>query len=298
MSTMTLSMNEDGSLQLVTGLHDPGCGTQRSMQIIVGEALDIPPDQVHVSLGDTRSGVYDAGTYGSRVTYVAGRCAYETACLMKKRLLQLGAEILGLPENLATVLNGGVSALDGTGSFLSFRSLATQALDRLLTDICVTHTCYAKDNPGVYSVHFCEVLVDTYTGQVSIPSYLVSQDVGRAINRSMVDGQLTGAVNMCVGYALSEELKLNPQDGGVINGTYRKYHIPNMCDMPHVDTLILEFGGDSGPYEAKSVGEIACVPGAAAIVNAVNNAIGGNLTQLPLTPERILAFLNRKEDLC
>ena len=118
--------------------------------------------------------------------------------------------------------------------------------------------------------------MDTKTGIVKIKDFLAVHDIGRIINGGMVEGQVEGGVQMAIGYALYEDLNINAQ-GMVVNDTFQKYNLINMPDMPKVRTIFIEDGGDDGPFGAKSLGEIATVPGTAAIVNAVNNALGTDL---------------------
>ena len=124
------------------------------------------------------------------------------------------------------------------------------------------------------------------TGLARVTDFLAVADVGRAINRGMVEGQYRGAVQMGIGYALCEEIALDdlgrPRPGG-----FKDYHLVNAPDMPDVAVLLVEHEGDDGPYGAKSVGEIATVPTAAAVVNAVNHALGTRITTLPATPEKV-----------
>ncbi|WP_432666951.1 molybdopterin cofactor-binding domain-containing protein [Wukongibacter baidiensis] len=289
-TSMTLKMNEDGSFNLISCLHDVGCGTVTSMKLIVAEVLDIAPDLISVSEGDTDSTPYDFGSYGSRVTYVAGACAKKVAESVKEKIL-LGAEmIFQRPKEHLEIGNGEVRIRGKEKSKLSYREIATTTKFKHETDIIATETHRSKSNPGVYGAHFAEVEVDTLTGLARVTDYLAVQDIGKAINRGMVEGQVQGAVQLGIGYALCEEIKID-DNGKVINDSFAKYHVINAPDMPDVKVLLVEDGGDDGPFGAKSVGEIATVPVAAAVVNAVNNALGTNLSDLPLTPEKIIEAL-------
>jgi xanthine dehydrogenase molybdenum-binding subunit len=157
----------------------------------------------------------------------------------------------------------------------------------------VSETHQNTSNPGGYAADFAEVEVDTLTGLIRVIDFLASHDVGIAINRGTIEGQLQGGVQMGIGYALSEDIKLNDK-GCPVATNFSSYHVVKTPDMPKVQTLILEYGEDDGPFGAKAVGEIAITPVMAAIVNAVNNALGTNLTSLPLTPEKIITALNRE----
>lgn len=289
-STMTLKMNEDGSFILNTGLHDLGCGTLTSIKQIAAEVLDINPSYITVLEADTEYGPYDFGSYGSRVTYICGACAFEVAKRVKEKLLECASLIFRKPKQYLEVANGRVWIIGHEQQKISYREIATTAKIKDNTDIIITHTYHGTSNPGVYAVHFAEVEVDTKTGRVRITDYLAVHDIGKAINPGMVEGQIQGGVQMGIGYALYEEVKVG-SDGRILNSSFKDYHVINAPDMPTVNILLIEQGGDEGPYGAKSVGEIAFVPVAAAVINAVNNCLGTALSDMPLTPEKILATL-------
>lgn len=287
-STMTLKMNEDGTFILSTGLHELGCGTITSISQIAAEVLDIDPGYITVLEADTEYGPYDFGSYGSRVTYICGACAYAAAVKVKERIMESAARILQKPVQFLEVGDGRVWVRGGEESSISYREIATTAKVRDNTDIVLTHTYHGISNPGAYAVHFAEVEVDTATGRVRVTDYLAVHDIGKALNPGMVEGQIQGGVQMGIGYALYEEIKIG-NDGSILNNSLRNYHVLNTADMPEVNILLLEHGGDDGPYGAKSIGEIALVPVAAAVVNAVNNALGTSMSDLPLTPDKIIA---------
>ncbi|AET67789.1 aerobic-type carbon monoxide dehydrogenase, large subunit CoxL/CutL-like protein [Desulfosporosinus orientis DSM 765] len=289
-STMILKMNEDGSFILNTGLHELGCGTITSMIQITAEVLDVDPSRITVLEADTEYGPYDFGSYGSRVTYICGACAFEAAKGLKEIILDCAAYILQKPKQYLRVKNGQVWELGNEEKALTYREIASTAKVKNNTDIIITHTYHGTSNPGVYAVHFAEVEVDTATGQVQVLDYLAAHDIGKAINPGMVEGQIQGGVQMGIGYALYEEIQIG-KNGRILTNGLKNYHVVNAPDMPEVKTLLIEEGGDEGPYGAKSIGEIALVPVAAAIVNAVNHALNTSLSNLPLTPEKILAAL-------
>jgi len=292
-STMTLKMNEDGSFIVSTGLHELGCGSITSIKQIVAEVLDIDPSYISITEADTEFGPYDFGSYGSRVTYICGACAYELAKLAKEKILECAARILRRPKQDLTVENSSVWVIGDEQQTLSYRDIASTAKAKDNTDIVITHTYHGTSNPGSYSAHFTEVEIDTLTGMVKIVDYLAAHDIGKAINPGMVEGQIQGAVQNGIGYALYEEIKIS-KDGGIVNTSFKSYHLVNAPDMPTIRTLLIEQGGDEGPYGAKSVGEIALVPVAAAVINAVNNALGTSLSELPLLPDKIVAALNTR----
>jgi xanthine dehydrogenase molybdenum-binding subunit len=289
-STMTLRMNEDGSMALGATLHEVGCGSLTAMRLIIAEELGVDPESVSVSEADSELTPYDFGCLGSRVTYVCGAAAQRTAIALKERLVEAAAAVLHRRPEEFRAGDGYVGALSGPPARLSYGDIVTAAKTRLGEDVLVQYTLQASSNPGAYSAQFAEVVVDRWTGLTRVTDFLAVGDVGQAINRKMVEGQYQGAVQMGIGYALFEEIGLD-EAGRPAPAGFKHYHLVNAPDMPEVKVLLVEHPGDDGPYGAKSVGEIATVPAAPAVVNAVNRALETALTHLPLSPERVLAAL-------
>ncbi len=289
-SCMSLKMNEDGSFSLAASLHDPGCGVITTMRVIVAEVLCVHPDLVAAGEADTATTPFDYGTYGSRVTYVVGQCARIVAEKVKERLLAAAADLLSEPIEQLVMTCGAIHVCGDERRAISYRDIARLGDMRYAPSIAASTVYYAVSNPASYSVQFAEVEVDTATGLTAVTDFLAVADVGRAINRAMVSAQYQGAVQMGIGYALYEHLDIDEEGRSGVGG-YKNYHIVNAPDMPDVRLLLVEHEGDDGPFSAKSVGEIATVPTAPAIVNAVNHALGTQLSDLPLIPERIVEAL-------
>jgi xanthine dehydrogenase molybdenum-binding subunit len=296
-SRMSLKMNEDGTFQLNASLHEVGCGIVTVMKIIVGEVLGLHPDLIAAGEADTSTTPFDYGTYGSRVTYVVGECARVVADRVRDKLLAAASELLKEPIERLTVADGAVHVQNDGERVIAYRDIARLSEMRHVPSIAASTTYYAVSNPASYSVQFAEVEVDTATGLTAVTDFLAVADVGRAINRGMVEAQYQGAVQMGIGYALYEHLDVDDRGRAGVDG-FKNYHIVNAPDMPDVQVLLVEHEGDDGPFSAKSVGEIATVPTAPAVINAVNNAIGTELSDLPLTPERILTALHGEEVPC
>ena len=291
---MSLKMNEDGTFQLNASLHDVGCGVVTTMKVIVAEVLGVPPDLIAAGEADTATTPFDYGTYGSRVTYVVGECARQVAEKVKGRLLAAAADLLREPVEHLVAADGAVRVRGATERAIAYRDIARLSEMRHVPSIAASMTYYAVSNPASYSVQFAEVEVDCATGLVAVTDFLAVADVGRAINRGMVEAQYQGAVQMGIGYALYEHLDVDEHGRAGVDG-FKNYHIVNAPDMPDVKVLLVEHEGDDGPFGAKSVGEVATVPTAAAVVNAVNHALATELSDLPLTPERIIAALRGEE---
>ena len=289
-STMTLKMNEDGSLDLNASIHEVGAGSAVMMKTILAEELNVAPELISAGEADSETSPYDFGCFGSRMTYVCGAGAQVLARRLRQRLIEAAAELLAVSADKLEAAGGRVQLIGADGIGLSFAQIVRDWRMRCAGDVIVTNTYRGTSNPGSYSVQFAEVEVDVLTGLTRVTEFLTVVDIGRAINRDMVEGQCRGAVQAGIGSALCEEVTIDP-DGGNPTGGFKNYHLVNAVDMPPVRVLLVEHDGDDGPYGAKSVGEVAVVPTAAAIVNAVNRALGTAIATLPLTPERIVAAL-------
>jgi len=293
-SSMTLKMNEDGTFELGASLHDPGCGVVTVMKVIIAEVLGVSPDLVAAGEADTSTTPFDYGTFGSRVTYVVGACAKATAEKLKEAIITAAADLLHEPRERLTVERGEVHVRDDRQPGVAFKDIARLSHMRHWPAITAATTYYATSNPASYSVQFAEVEVDCATGLTAVTDFLAVGDVGQAINRGMVHAQFQGAVQMGIGYALYEHMDVDEAGRSGVDG-FKNYHVVNAPDMPDIRVLLVEHSGDDGPFGAKSVGEIATVPTAAAVINAVNHALGTSLSDLPATPEKILAALDPGE---
>ena len=254
---MSLKMNEDGTFELNASLHDVGCGIVTTMKVIVAEVLGVHPDRIAAGEADTATTPFDYGTYGSRVTYVVGavrprdgREGQGTAPRGRRRPAQ------GAGRAPATPRDGAVHVKNDPERAIAYRDIARLSEMRHVPSIAASTTYYAVSNPASYSVQFAEVEVDCATGLVAVTDFLAVADVGRAINRGMVEAQYQGAVQMGIGYALYEHLDVDEQGRSGIDG-FKNYHIVNAPDMPDIQVLLVEHEGDDGPFGAKSVGEIA-----------------------------------------
>ncbi|MFI4889660.1 MAG: xanthine dehydrogenase family protein molybdopterin-binding subunit [Steroidobacterales bacterium] len=289
-STMTLKMNEDGSLDLNASIHEVGAASIVMLKTILAEELDVEPGLISAGEADSEISPYDFGCFGSRMTYVCGASARALAAMLRERLIDAAAELLEVSPAILEAANGRVQHVGVAGTGLSYPQIVQGARMRHARDMIVTHTHRGTSNPGSYCVQFAEIEVDVLTGLVRVAEMLTAVDIGRVINRGMVEGQCRGAIQAGIGSALCEEVVLDGA-GRAGAGGFKNYHLVNAADMPAVTVLLVEHAGDDGPYGAKSVGEIATVPTAAAIVNAVNRALGTAMATLPLTPERIVATL-------
>ncbi len=287
---VTMQIMPDSRVLVKMSIHDMGCGTILTMQQIAAEVLDIPPELINVPQADTHISPPDsAGTQASRVTFVCGGAVKEASELLKKKMIEIFSNSFDC-EAKDVQLKDGVIGSEGTEP-MSYGSFATYCDSHFETTLKVDIEYKSKANPGVYSVVFVEAKVDKYLGLVDIEDILVVQDVGQVINRTLAEGQIQGGAQMSLGMALYEDV-VHDDKGNVKSDGLAKYHIINAPSMPDIKILFIEKGDPMGPFGAKSIGEMAAVAPAPALINAVNDALGTNITDYPATPERIIKAIN------
>ncbi|MCL2163811.1 MAG: xanthine dehydrogenase family protein molybdopterin-binding subunit [Oscillospiraceae bacterium] len=289
--TMSMRVQEDGSVSVNLCLHDHGCGSVTTIRKIISEVLDLSPDRIQLGEGDTDKNFYDFGCYSSRTTHVAGRaaknCAEELISEIKKTAgiyFHVGAGHICLNDGFAYVEYRPEEKA-------SIGELAVFSYAQLEKDLCVLSSYSSSANPGVSGVHFAQVAVDTFTGIVKVEAYVAAHDIGKAINPGMCRAQLGGAVQQGIGIALTEVVRVNPATGEPITAGLKNYNVVNAYDMVDVEVIFVEEEDNEGPFGAKSFGEVAVAPVAPALVAAVNDALGTELTSLPLLPPVILDAL-------
>ena len=289
-TNVAIQIMPDGRVFVRIAIHDLGCGTVLTMQQIAAEVLSISPELINVPEADTHQSPYDsAGTQASRVTYVCGGAVKEAAEELKKKMAQMYAASFSCKEEEVKFEDGIIGS--EYAEHMDYGSFATFCEKKYSTALKADLEYKAKANPSVYSAVFIEVKVDRYSGMVEIEDMLVVQDAGQVINPTLAEGQVQGGAQMSLGMALCEEIVYD-EKGNLKTDNFSKYHIINAPSMPEVKTLFIEKGEPMGPFGAKSVGELAAVAPAPALMNAINHALGTNLTDYPATPEKIIEALN------
>jgi CO/xanthine dehydrogenase Mo-binding subunit len=280
-------LDGDGRLTVITGAADMS-GVETGFAAIAAAAFGVDLERVRVVNADTGSAPYAGTSGGSKVTYTVGRAVEGAAAEAREQLLAVAAEELEIsPEDLELV-DGSVQPRGVPGRAL--------ALDELAAKILQFGSRYAPvEGRGRVSqpqapqsaAHLCHVRVDRDTGAVRVLAHVIAQDVGRALNPALVEGQMRGGTTQGLGWALLEEL-VHDRHGQLSTGTLVDYAMPTAATVPAIDTQIVEVPAPEGPFGAKGVGE-APVPGVpAAVANAVAAASGGvRLRELPMTPERV-----------
>lgn len=289
-TTIELKLMADGSILANTALHDLGCGTMTVSAQIIAEGLGVALERVTVLEADTLRSPYDpAGTQACRVTYVCGEGARLAAEALREKIIEKAAVFVGTAPETLHIAGDAVCHADGAPA-IDLAVLSARSYRETGESLSVTYRHDADGNPGSYAANFAEVTVDTWTGFVEVNRIVAAHDIGKALNPEFVKGQIYGGVQMNLGYALCEEMPVG-KDGRVKSLGFSKYHVVNAPSMPQVDIVLIEEGEPGGPYGAKSIGESSSVATAPAIINAINHALGTRISELPATPERILAAL-------
>jgi CO/xanthine dehydrogenase Mo-binding subunit len=292
-SSAQVNVNEDGTVVAVTGHPDIG-GSRASTANIVAEMLGIDYRQVQVLIGDTSVIGFSALTGGSRVTFASAMVVTRATERVIQILRERAAKIWKIDAEAVIWENGAARpAGANAGDFppLTLPELAAKA-GATGGPIGAGSSLNTEGAAGGFGTHICDVEVDPETGKVQVIRYTAFQDVGRAIHPSYVEGQLQGGVAQGIGWAINEECIFDA-NGKLDNASFLDYRMPVASDLPMIEPVMIEVPNDLHPHGVRGVGEVPIVPPLAAVANAVNNAIGRRLTELPMSPPRVLAALSR-----
>lgn len=282
-STTSVKMLEDGGLIVFCGNHDLGQGTTAMMAQIMAEVLGVHPDNMEFIEADTDVTSFDLGTFASRCTWVGGRSAKIAAEKLAAVLREEAAKMLRVDSEELELKDGCIrhrSDPHYTATLAQVAVYAQQVSRR--GDLLVTGEYSSPGNVGSYAAHFAEVAVNPESGEVRVLRFVAAHDVGRALNPMNLEGQIHGGVHMGLGYALSERLEYDPETGVMKKPLAGSYNLYKAADMPECICRFVAGNESPGPFGAKSIGEIATVPVAAAVMNAVCDALGKRLYTLPL----------------
>jgi CO/xanthine dehydrogenase Mo-binding subunit len=293
-----VELQMDGTVLIRTGVPDIGGGQAASLVQITAELLGVPQSDIAVHIGDSALTPLAGTTTATRQLYMSGSAVHKAASELRATLLAQAAELLGVGVDRVDLAGGAAVLRDGSDRRVAFRELAAacarahrprsvfsiyQAPAGQVMDF---ETGQGKVFPDfTFGSQAAEVEVDERTGEVAVRALAACYDVGRAINRNSVEGQMEGGAAMGLGYALLEEDRV--VEGVTVTPNLMTYLIPTALDVPDVTTIVLESGEGMGPWGARGIGEPAMVPTAPAIANAVRDAVGVRLTRLPITPERL-----------
>ncbi len=283
-SSVTATVNYDGTVTLIEGSTDIG-GSRTAIAMQLAETLGITAEEVMPAVVDTDSVGYTDVTGGSRVTFATGIAAIEAAKDIRQQMMARAATIWGIGPDQTTFEDGAICGPDG--KHMSFKELAGRLHDSG-GPIIGRGTSSEAEQGGAFGTHCVDVDVDVDLGKVKILRYTVAQDCGTAIHPGYVEGQLQGGAVQGIGWALNEEYWYGAE-GDMNNPTYLDYRIPTCFDVPMIDTIIVEVPDSGHPYGVRGVGEVPICPPPAAIANAIHQAVGVRMHELPMSPPKLLA---------
>lgn len=290
-ATAICRLNHDGTVSVVLGSVDLS-GTDTSFKMIAAEAFGVPSEAVEIVHGDTDSAPYAGGSGGSKITYTVGAAVQRAADDARKQLLAIASQHLeasiddlelvdrevrvrGVPDRKVLIEDLAAASMSFGGKYEPVYGRGSSA--------------QTVQSPG-FAVHVARVSVDTETGRVRVLDYVAVQDVGQAINPAEVEGQIVGGVLQGIGWALYERMAYDEQ-GTLLTATLADYVVPAASQAPTVTPILVEVPSAYGPYGAKGVGEPPVIPCPGTIANAIADAIGVRVTDIPITPQAVITHL-------
>ena len=287
-SSAIASVNADGTISLVEGSPDIG-GTRAAVAMQLAEVLGITAEDVNPQVGDTDSIGWTSMTGGSGVAFKTGWACYEAAQDVRRQMIDRAARIWEVSPEDVDYQDGVIAHKSDPELKITFKQLAAR-----LNSTGGPIVGRANVDPGgagaTFALHIVDLEVDPDTGKVDILRYTALQDAGKAIHPSYVEGQIQGGVAQGIGWALNEEYFFD-KDGHMANSSFLDYRMPTSLDLPMIDTVIVEVANPTHPYGVRGVGEVPIVPPMAAIANAIYNAVGVRMTNLPMSPGAVLEAL-------
>jgi xanthine dehydrogenase molybdenum-binding subunit len=288
--TAEITLRPDGSVHLGTPIFDQGTGTYTTLVQVVGEELKVDPPSVEIEIWNTDVLESDSGVAGSRSTRVNTIAAYEAAQDVKRQLLRLAANRLGWPEDRLVFSDGEVRRTD-LEEAVRWQELLSRSGETVSARAHVNET--ARTHITTFAAQCAEVSVDPETGEVKLLNFTSAHDIGRVVHPVGHQGQINGCVVQGIGYALMEELKVD-EDGRITTLSFGDYKLPTTRDIPPLKTVLLQSEAGEGPYNIRGIGEAPITPVAPAIANAIADAIGVRIRDLPITPEKVYRALQEK----
>ena len=283
-SGATMTYTADRVL-LYTATADIGTASDTTLAQIAADALGLPYDRIDIVSGDTHNAPEDSGAYASATAYIAGKAVYLASTRLRSRILEVAAQLLGVPyDELTLSPNGSVTGVDSHAPLLTPGELVEGA-HTINEELSVTVDRFAHDRVSMsFAAVGARVRVEEATGRVEMLDIVQAIDCGTLLNPRVCKGQAEGATVQSIGYALSEHLIIDDH-GRVANPAFRDYRVPSIADIGRLETVFFEEADDAGPFGAKALGELTTTATPAAIANAVRDALGVRIAHLPITAE-------------
>ena len=284
-SAISVSINPDGTINMLEGSTDIG-GSRASIAMQLAETIGLEATDIKPYVVDTDSIGYTDVTGGSRTTFGTGYAAHATGQALIREMKERASKLWDVPADAIDFEDGVFSYRDDAEKRGSFKELASQAGDAGGPVVAQVSTNPDGSGGGAFATHVVDVEVDRETGKVDILRYTAVQDAGTAIHPSYVEGQMQGGVVQGIGWGLNEEYIYNDA-GSMTNASFLDYRMPTTLDLPMIETIIVEVPNESHPYGVRGVGEVPIVPPPAALANAIYDATGVRLRDLPMSPPRV-----------
>ena len=291
-ASAVLVVNSDGTVSLTEGSPDIG-GSRAAMAMHVAEVLGLSITDIKPQVGDTDSIGFTSNTGGSSVTFKTGWACYNAAQSVKQQMIERAAKIWEIPDADVEYKEAVLQHISDPELKLNFKQIAARMVPTGGPIVASAGVNPPGPGPSI-GVHLVDVEVDTETGKVEILRYTAAQDAGKAIHPAYVEGQIQGGAVQGIGWALNEAYIYN-DDGALLNSSFLDYRMPTSLDLPMIDTIIVEVANPAHPYGVRGVGEVPIVPPMAAISNAIYDAIGIRMNDLPMSPDKILEALWAQE---
>lgn len=287
--SVAIKIDEKGLITLSSAMLDQGAGTYTLLCEIVAEELKVPLEKIRVETLDTSQGIKDTGVGGSRATRVYGNAAYDAAVKAVDEIKKTAAQHMGgSPDDI--VLAGGAALHKRAERRMTYSELVKAKGSPI--SVLASYSDASKVHQASMCAQVAEVEVDPETGQVKLRKFIQAHNTGTVLNPLMHQGQIDGGTVMGIGYALMEHLMID--DGKVATTHFGDYKIPTIQDIPPMKTVVTEMPKGPGPYNSMAIGETSNIPVAAAIANAVEDAVGVRIKDLPITAEKVFEALRKR----
>jgi putative selenate reductase molybdopterin-binding subunit len=285
MGGASLKINDDGSFNLLVGATDLGTGSDTVLAQIAAEVVGVGTDDIIVYSSDTDMTPFDVGAYASSTTYISGMATKRAAELVRAQIIARAALMLDVDAESIDLHDGAAWSADGQSVTLEKIALSTLHQERQ-HQIMADASYVSPESPPPYAAQFAEVEVDIETGQVTVNRLVMAVDCGVPINPVTAAGQVEGGMVQALGYGHCEEMVYD-QDGRMVNAQFGPYKIYRSDEMPDVEAILVQTMEPSGPFGAKAIAEIPKDAVAPAMRNAIANATGVRIADIPFTPERV-----------
>lgn len=290
MGAASIKLNDDGSFNILVGATDIGTGSDTVIAQIAAEVLGVRMEDIIMHSSDTDFTPFDTGAYASSTTYISGGATKKAAEQVRTQVLNVAGRMLNANPETLTINDRVINAPNGQAVTVSQVALHSLHIENQ-QQIMATASWMSYNSPPPFAAQGVEVEVDTETGMVRVLKAVSAVDAGRVVNPLMAEGQIEGGATQALGYGVCEEMVYD-QQGALLTTNLSDYRIYSAVDMPHMESYLVETHDPFGPFGVKAIAEIPIDGMAPAVANAVADAIGIRINQIPLTPERVLRAIH------